>query len=56
MISNFEKALNRDEFPEYFRGTGIYFTRDPDWRTQLHIINWQGFAAFSTHKKNQYQS
>lgn len=52
MISNFEKALNRDEFPEYFRGIGIYFTKDPDWGTQLHIINWQGLCSFlKTQKK-----
>lgn len=52
MISNFEKALNRDEFPEYFRGIEIYFTKDPDWGTQLHIINWQGLGSFlKTQKK-----
>lgn len=52
MISNFEKALNRDEFPEHFRGIGIYFTKDPDWGTQLHIINWQGLCSFlKTQKK-----
>ncbi|WP_032700017.1 hypothetical protein [Pseudomonas syringae] len=52
MISNFEKALNRNELPEYFRGMGIYFTRDPDWGTQLHAINWSGLCSFlKTQKK-----
>ncbi|MBX8538019.1 hypothetical protein K5D33_25280 [Pseudomonas cichorii] len=46
MISNFEKALRRNEFPAYFRGSGIYFTRDPDWGTQLHAINWSGLCGF----------
>ncbi|MBX8503152.1 MULTISPECIES: hypothetical protein [Pseudomonas syringae group] len=51
MKSNFETALNRDEFPDYFKGNGIYFTRDPDWGTQLHIRNWQGLCGFlKTHK------
>ncbi|MHC8326259.1 hypothetical protein [Pseudomonas sp. LB1P83] len=52
MISNFEKALNRDEIPDYFRGSGIYFTRDPDWGNQLHIINWQGLCSFLETQKN----
>lgn len=52
MISNFEKALNRDEFPEYFRGSGIYFTKDHDWGTQLHVINWQGLCGFLKTQKN----
>lgn len=39
MISNFEKALNREKLPEYFRGTGSYFTKAPNWGTQLHIVN-----------------
>ena len=52
MISNFEKALNKDEFPAYFRGAGIYFTKDPDWGTQLHIINWQGLCGFLKTQKN----
>ncbi|POP73366.1 hypothetical protein [Pseudomonas syringae] len=52
MISNFEKALNRNKLPEYFRGMGIYFTRDPDWGTQLHAINWSGLCSFlKTQKK-----
>ncbi|BBN65861.1 hypothetical protein KUIN1_50510 [Pseudomonas sp. KUIN-1] len=52
MISNFEKALNRNELPEYFGGMGIYFTRDPDWGTQLHAINWSGLCSFlKTQKK-----
>ncbi|GFM66104.1 MULTISPECIES: hypothetical protein [Pseudomonas] len=51
MRSNFETALNRDEFPDYFRGIGIYFTADPDWGNQLHIMNWQGLCGFiKTHK------
>jgi hypothetical protein len=52
MISNFEKALNRDEIPDYFRGSGIYFTRDPDWGNQLHMINWQGLCSFLETQKN----
>ncbi|MCF5167555.1 hypothetical protein GIW45_26890 [Pseudomonas congelans] len=52
MITNFEKALNRDEFPAYFRGDGDYFKRDPDWGTHLHIINWQGLCAFLKVEKN----
>jgi hypothetical protein len=52
MISNFEKALNRNEFPEYFRGTGIYFTKDPDWGTQLHVINWQGLCGYLKMQSN----
>ncbi|MHC8394209.1 hypothetical protein ACYZT8_11195 [Pseudomonas sp. LB3P93] len=52
MISNFEKALNRDEIPDYFRGSGIYFTRDPDWGNQLHIINWQGLCSFLETQKH----
>ena len=52
MITNFEKAHNKDEFPDYFRGTGIYFTKDPDWDTQLHIINWQGLCSFLKTQKN----
>ncbi|RON01157.1 hypothetical protein [Pseudomonas brassicacearum] len=52
MISNFETALSKDEFPEYFRGTGKYFTRDPDWGTQLHIINWQGLCGFLKNQEN----
>ncbi len=46
MISNFEKALSKNEIPEYFRGIGTYFTKDPDWGTQLHIINWEGLCFF----------
>ncbi|MBX8483671.1 MULTISPECIES: hypothetical protein [Pseudomonas syringae group] len=46
MRSNFETALNRDEFPDYFRGIGTYFTADPDWGNQLHIMNWQGLCGF----------
>ncbi|WP_122770469.1 hypothetical protein [Pseudomonas viridiflava] len=52
MISNFEKAFNRDEFPEYFKGSGVYFTRDPDWGTQLHAINWSGLCGFLPTQKN----
>lgn len=52
MISNFEKALNRNEFPKYFKGTGIYFTPDPDWDDQLHAINWSGLCSFLRTKKN----
>lgn len=52
MNSNFEKALNRDEFPDYFRGIGIYFTKYPDWGTQLHIVNWQGLCGFLKAQKN----
>lgn len=46
MTSNFEIALNKNEFPDYFRGKGEYFTRDPDWGTQLHIRNWQDSSVF----------
>lgn len=46
MTTSFEIASNNNEFPEYFRGTGQYFTRDPDWGTQLHIINWQELCSF----------
>ncbi|WP_347903486.1 hypothetical protein [Pseudomonas purpurea] len=46
MTTSFEIAASNNEFPEYFRGTGQYFTRDPDWGTQLHIINWQELCAF----------
>lgn len=46
MINNFKIALSKRELPDYFRGKGEYFTRDPDWGTQLHIINWQGLCAF----------
>lgn len=52
MISNFEKALSKNEIPEYFRGTGTYFTKDPDWGTQLHIINWEGLCAFLKTQEN----
>lgn len=52
MTSNFEKALHRDEFPAYFRGVSPYFTKDPDWGTQLHIINWQGLCGFLKTQKN----
>ncbi|RMO18730.1 hypothetical protein ALQ47_01093 [Pseudomonas cichorii] len=51
MRSNFETALNRNEFPDYFRGLKNYFTPDPDWGTQLHIRNWAGLCSFiKTHK------
>ncbi len=51
MRSNFETALNRNEFPDYFRGLKNYFTPDPDWGTQLHIRNWAGLCSFiQTHK------
>ncbi|MBX8607939.1 hypothetical protein OH708_17745 [Pseudomonas capsici] len=51
MRSNFETALNRNEFPDYFRGLKNYFIPDPDWGTQLHIMNWQGLCGFlKTHK------
>ncbi|GFM95073.1 hypothetical protein [Pseudomonas cichorii] len=51
MRSNFETALNRNEFPDYFRGLKNYFTPDPDWGTQLHVINWAGLCSFlKTHK------
>ncbi|MCU0074898.1 hypothetical protein N8H71_25170 [Pseudomonas koreensis] len=46
MTSNFEIALSKHEFPDYFRGKGEYFTRDPDWGTQLHIRNWQDSSVF----------
>ncbi len=46
MTTNFEIALKKNEFPDYFRGNGQYFTRDPDWGTQLHIINWQGLCSY----------
>lgn len=46
MTSNFEIALNKNELPDYFRGKGEYFTRDPDWGTQLHIRNWQDSSIF----------
>ncbi|WP_085586760.1 MULTISPECIES: hypothetical protein [unclassified Pseudomonas] len=46
MTTNFETALNKNEFPDYFRGNGEYFTRDPDWGTQLHIINWQELCGY----------
>ncbi|TBN36343.1 hypothetical protein [Pseudomonas sp. BGI-2] len=55
MISNFEKALNRVEFPDYFRVSGIYFTRGPDWGNQLHIINWQGLCGFLETQKDPVQ-
>ncbi|GFM68996.1 hypothetical protein PSCICJ_51140 [Pseudomonas cichorii] len=51
MRSNFETALNRNEFPDYFRGLKNYFSPDPDWGTQLHIRNWAGLCCFiKTHK------
>ncbi|MBX8492893.1 hypothetical protein [Pseudomonas cichorii] len=51
MRSNFETALNRNEFPDYFRGLKNYFSPDPDWGTQLHVINWAGLCSFlKTHK------
>jgi hypothetical protein len=46
MTPNFEIALNKNQFPDYFKGNGQYFTRDPDWGTQLHIINWQGLCTY----------
>ena len=46
MTTNFEIALKKNEFPDYFRGNGQYFTRDPDWGTQLHIVNWQGLCGY----------
>jgi hypothetical protein len=45
MTTNFEIALKNNEFPDYFRGNGQYFTRAPDRGTQLHIINWQGLCG-----------
>ncbi|MBX8483668.1 MULTISPECIES: hypothetical protein [Pseudomonas syringae group] len=51
MRSNFETALNRNEFSDYFRGLKNYFSPDPDWGTQLHIRNWAGLCSFlKTHK------
>jgi hypothetical protein len=46
MTTNFEIALKNNELPDYFRGNSQYFTRDPDWGTQLHIINWQGLCGY----------
>lgn len=46
MTPNFEIALNKNQFPDYFKGNGQFFTRDPDWGTQLHIINWQGLCTY----------
>lgn len=52
MTSNFEIASKKNEFPDYFRGNGQYFTPDPDWGTQLHIINWQGLCGYLTPLNN----
>ncbi|MBX8547948.1 hypothetical protein K5D53_25310 [Pseudomonas cichorii] len=52
MRSNFETALNKSEFPDYFRGRGIYFARDPDWGDHLHIINWEGLCGFLETQRN----
>jgi len=46
MTTNFEIALNKNQFPAYFKGSDQYFARDPDWGTQLHIINWQGLCIY----------
>ncbi|MHC8365312.1 hypothetical protein ACYZT9_05375 [Pseudomonas sp. ZT5P21] len=51
-VKSRKHTSNRDEFPDHFRGNGIYFTKDPDWGTQLHVINWQGLCGFlKTQKK-----
>lgn len=55
MTTNFEMALKNNELPDYFRGNGQYFTRDPDWGTQLHIINWQGLCGYLQSLENSME-
>ncbi|MHA3736982.1 hypothetical protein ACXR0M_15125 [Pseudomonas sp. Eth.TT006] len=52
MTNSFETALKRNEFPDYFRGNGQYFTGDPDWGTQLHVINWQNLCCYLKSRDN----
>ncbi|SEM38758.1 hypothetical protein SAMN03159362_4526 [Pseudomonas sp. NFIX51] len=46
MSSNFERALARQEIPQFFRGQGEYLTRDGDWDEHLFCINWPGIFAY----------
>ncbi|QQX59141.1 hypothetical protein [Pseudomonas chlororaphis] len=46
MSSNFERALTRQEIPQFFRGQGEYLTRDGDWDEHLFCINWPGIFAY----------
>ncbi|RON85149.1 hypothetical protein [Pseudomonas fluorescens] len=55
MTTNFEIALKKNELPDYFRGNSQYFTRDPDWGTQLHIINWQGLCGYLKKLENSIE-
>lgn len=46
MKTKFQTALENKEFPEFFKGQGQYFSRDPDWGDHLYINNWQGLCGY----------
>ena len=51
MKTKFQTALEKNELPEFFKGQGEYFSRDPDWGDHLHINNWQGLCGFLKQKE-----
>lgn len=56
MSNNFEDALQRQEIPQFFRGQGPYFTRDPDWGDHLFSINWTDiFLYVRDHAEGEQQ-
>ncbi|MCL6309635.1 hypothetical protein QQL38_25780 [Pseudomonas syringae] len=52
MKTKFQIALEKNEFPEFFKGQNEYFSRDPDWGDHLYINNWQGLCGYLKLKEN----
>ncbi|KAF2391645.1 MULTISPECIES: hypothetical protein [Pseudomonas] len=52
MKTKFQIALENNECPEFFKGQGQYFSRDPDWGDHLYINNWQGLCGYLKLKEN----
>ncbi|MBX8564513.1 hypothetical protein K5D44_07415 [Pseudomonas cichorii] len=46
MKTKFQTALENNEIPDFFKGQGQYFSRDPDWGDHLYINNWQGLCSY----------
>ncbi|WP_122575159.1 hypothetical protein [Pseudomonas viridiflava] len=55
MKTKFQIALEKNEFPEFFKGQNEYFSRDPDWGDHLYINNWQGLCGYLKPKENPNQ-
>lgn len=52
MKTKYQIALENGELPEFFKGSGQYFSRDPDWGVHLYINNWQGLCGFLQSKSD----